>query len=256
MGHGHESRIRELERRYETMGDDLRTLRRQTTAVREGVRDYWIDGIGRGSTATVPCLTRLKGQISGCLSSGATILPNSTLQVRGTQTLTDYGTYTLPGGDFDFNIDVEPGGDTSFDFAIGSSGSRWAAPSLAGPVSVGFTRCGTVNTGGRATPASGYACAGGLCNFPLATTLSFTDSRFGSGSLTFASGTWSGSGGGSSYGLGASSGILSVTHTGSPLLNRTALTCPDAGTTKFDATWTVSSGGGYTPGDTIRIFEP
>jgi hypothetical protein len=262
MAHGHETRIQELERRYGIMGNDLRSLRQRATAVGEGIRGVWIDGLGVSPVATPPCVTYYNGTLRGLLSVAGVLQPlaGCGFQVRGHQTGNDYGTYAWPTAAFNFGI-YQNTTDTSLEFAVSGPGVRWLSPAafvtLPGG---GFCQTNTnIYTTLGPQMAAGYGNSG-LCNFPVEASLSLTDSRFGgppSIDLTAPGGsTWTGDDGttfwtafGGTLSTGNGVGIA-------PTWAITSQTCPDAGATTFDITLTCTGAGwGYSVGDTIRIFE-
>jgi hypothetical protein len=267
MAHGHEDRIRELERRYGIMGNDLRSLRQRATAAGEGIRGVWIDGLGLTPATTPPCITYYLGTINGMLST-PTAVPGSSFTLTGHTTGRDYGTYLLPTGFFYFGIDQDRA-DTTLDWSLSGPGVRWLAPKVDAAFP-GGSFCGTNGFAGTTSgfshilaPATGYARELGLCNFPLSLSLTVADSVFGAGTVTNPGGnsnTWTGFNGGTTTWTFLSGGVASTGDgTGGPAPvfgTISSLTVPDAGATLFDATWTCTVAGlGYVVGDTIRIHE-
>ena len=102
----------------------------------------------------------------------------------------------------------------------GSSGTYWVEVTGITPRFNSYAQnvsitCG-VTTDLTLTVASGYACAGDGCFWPIATTLTLTDSKYGNATLTYSGGTWTGNlnisyaGGGSSS---CTAGTITLTYT-------------------------------------------
>lgn len=253
-----EARIRRLTARLTEIEYEVQRLKENRGKISQDLAQVF-------SALSSTCLTTIDGKVIGCLAT-PTALPGSSIHVFGNTSGFDYGTYSLGAGTFLLGLYLLSS-DTSLDFIVTGPGARFVA---SGTQTRSVTHC-TTNTLADLTKAlaTGYLCNAALCNFPIATTLSVTDSRFGATTVTSGGGDWVhvGAPGYTFSAAGVVAGRLVTDSTGMGPVNASwglpgSVTCADAGGTKFDATWTANAGmvnviaQGYVVGDTIRIYEP
>lgn len=254
--------VAELQRFLERLRraeDEALTIGRDLVILRQSMRDAWSE---RGGIRV--CLTTITGTVRGCSSL---LVSGASIRVVGHSTGTAYGTATTDGsGAFSFTAELS-NSDTSINLYVTGPGSRFQESTAQ---NVSFTRCGTASVGTRTTtPVTGaYACHP-TCALPLAWTLSVDDPVFGARTITVGVGSL-GSGWVTTF-----TPDVSYQYPIDPLQNGrlhifpgdgtgyvasfTSRTCPTAdGATKFEAIFPAPTGGTspYSPGQTIRIYEP
>lgn len=178
----------EFIRRLGLDDDRLDQLERRTTALDQGIRNLWTDGLG-GSNA---CLTTLNGTITGGLAPTGSVyvpMPNTSLRVVGHTSGIDYGTYSVSTGTYSLSLILDPS-DTSLDlYPFGPVSPRFnsASPLV---YTQPITQCGTNAMAAVIPPAApgyGYlihSFSGTFaCQYPVGV-LDWTDSRIGSGTTT------------------------------------------------------------------------
>lgn len=246
--------LREFIRRLNVTGELLRELRRRVEALEQGVRD-------ESSRRPVICLSSFLGQVIGCNArslASPPLLLGPTIHIVGHETATDYGLFTLSAGTVDLGLYLSPA-ESTLDVYVTGPGSRFATSSA---YNRGFIRCSSSNFGTlQTTPASGYT-RWWDAQFPIATTLSVADSRYGAGSITYdaVNGRWVGTANSNMYWFLAGD-LRMFVFRGANAENFPsgwgARVDPDSGTTKFSITLTVPANTPiYTSGDTIQIYEP
>ncbi|AGA28374.1 hypothetical protein [Singulisphaera acidiphila] len=145
------------------------------------------------------CTTTFTGKVVGSPALGATELPGSSIRIVGRQSGLDYGTFSLPLGTYSIDLILDPA-DFSFDlYAIGP-GTRFNQSPAPVTQYLQTSQCRpTTFAPITCTPATGYRYWSGPCSFPVATTLNWTSSLHGSGTLIWQafSDTWQSGGAGS-----------------------------------------------------------
>jgi hypothetical protein len=214
-----EARIRRLHARAAAVEHRVDNLGDRTGRLVQNLAGFTQVGATFGS-----CVSIIKGRISGFDSLNSPV-PGSTVQILGGTSGIDYGTYAAPTGDFEIPISTDAS-DISINLIV-TGPSPWFVPSNPYFFNMGSARCG-VGTYGYSSPsgpvlpgkaAAGYkqmtnpVQAGGWVEFdsvfPLAETLNYSHSLFGTGTMVSA-------GGGIHYGPCVDYSFPSFTYSGSP----------------------------------------
>lgn len=165
--------------RLERIGVDLER-RTSNVLAKLGRVGQQLQGVRSGGFGL--CSTTISGSVIG--GDGGTVLPNSQVQIVGHTSGTDYGTVAAAAGTFSATLTLDPA-DTSVDLHVTGSGIRFTT----GPaITRSITQCASNPLGSlQATPAAGYAYLTGSirCLLPIATTLNWSITYIGSGTLTF-----------------------------------------------------------------------
>jgi hypothetical protein len=266
MGVGHETRIRELEKRFGAGENDIRTLRRQVTAVREGVRDYWIDGGAPVTGFTTVAGTIYGGRLVGFAGATVRIVGHTTGIVYGTATANGSGVYSL-----DLILkqpDISSGVARVDGYTDYPTGGRLdgtvqidhvnLVPFADGATNVFDLKAGVIR---GVVAATGYTFSStvavvGPCDFPIATGLDTTDSGNPGTFTSTGTGSWSGTHTGVTYTLIWDDVNVEwhlIVSTSGVTWVATTWTCPDpASSVKFSVTFVNVIVGGRT----VTFAEP
>ena len=171
----------EFIRRLGLDDDRLELLERRATALSEGIRNLWTDGLSSSNA----CLTTISGKVIGCDAAQAP-LASSQLRVVGHTTGTAYGTFSVTSGTFALALVLNPA-DTSLDLYATGPGVRFAES----PARIrAITQCTTNAVAAvAAAPATGYHCTSEFV-YPLADTLTLVDSVYGTRACTYVGPNW------------------------------------------------------------------
>jgi hypothetical protein len=164
-----EARIRRLMARIQQAEYRAATVQDKILRTRQDIAGFYQTNFNQ-------CMTTFEGSVVG--APGVSLpIPNSTVQIIGHVTGTDYGTFPATDGTYSIGIPLSVS-DTSVDIVVTGPGVRFTASSATNVA--GITRCGTKTVGSiTAAPSSGYIYLSNSavrgCNFPVNRTLKVTE---------------------------------------------------------------------------------